>query len=103
MLSGWNFLPEEALVAAEALEASNFVSLDVDQKVAFYDWLLKLNLRNPRQVKRLYNSYNLLWSHYGEARQVVYQYQTIFSKINLLARIEPFVLPASSPQQVENK
>lgn len=30
------------------------------QKKAFYEWLIKFNLRNPRQIKRLYNSYNLL-------------------------------------------
>ncbi len=35
-----------------------------DQKLFFYRWLLKFNLRNPRQIKRLYNSYNLLWSIY---------------------------------------
>ena len=35
------------------------------QKLAFYQGLLKFNLRNPRQIKRLYNSYNLLWSIYA--------------------------------------
>ena len=35
-----------------------------DQKEKFYQWLINFNLRNPRQIKRLYNCYNLLWSIY---------------------------------------
>ncbi|BCG62717.1 MAG: hypothetical protein methR_P0367 [Methyloprofundus sp.] len=36
-----------------------------EQKIKFYEWLIKFNLRNPRQIKRLYNNYNLLWSIYA--------------------------------------
>jgi len=36
-----------------------------EQKMKFYQDLIKFNLRNPRQIKRLYNSYNLLWSIYA--------------------------------------
>jgi len=39
--------------------------LTSDQKVAFYTWLLHYDLRNPRQIKRLYNSYNLLQQVYS--------------------------------------
>ncbi|MEE8056687.1 MAG: P-loop NTPase fold protein, partial [Pseudomonadales bacterium] len=38
--------------------------LSPDQKRAFYYWLLAFNLRNPRQIKRLYNSYNILQDYY---------------------------------------
>jgi hypothetical protein len=36
------------------------VGLSKQQKAAFVFWLNKLNLNNPRQLKRLHNSYNLL-------------------------------------------
>ena len=49
----------------ENADIETIQQLSDDQKIAFYDWLIKLNLRNPRQIKRLYNSYNLLWSHYS--------------------------------------
>ena len=42
------------------------LGLSPEQKQAFYYWLIQLDLRNPRQIKRLYNSYNLLQHYHKE-------------------------------------
>jgi len=157
-------LPEKESTITSPVNIETIQQLSASQKAAFYDWLLKLNLRNPRQVKRLYNSYNLLWSNYSkdwpddehnhpymitllvleminefvvysetedtkallrqsffssqdiiqmpvipevsfedmsDARKIIFAYQQSHD-VELLRRIEPFVLPASSPQQSEN-
>jgi len=47
-------------------EVSGFGEL---QKIQFYHNLISFNLRNPRQIKRLYNSYNLLWGIYDSEWQ----------------------------------
>jgi hypothetical protein len=48
----------------EGAEPSFEQGFNEEQKLAFYQGVIKFNLRNPRQIKRLYNSYNLLWSIY---------------------------------------
>lgn len=50
----------------KVVEEPSESGLSEQQKRAFYDWLMALELRNPRQIKRLYNSYNLLRSAYGK-------------------------------------
>jgi hypothetical protein len=47
-----------------AVEESEIDGFGPNQKEVFYRWLINFNLRNPRQIKRLYNSFNLLWSIY---------------------------------------
>lgn len=49
---------------AEGAEPSFEQGFNEEQKLAFYHGVTRFNLRNPRQIKRLYNSYNLLWSIY---------------------------------------
>ncbi len=48
----------------EGAESSFEQGFNEEQKLAFYQGVIRFNLRNPRQIKRLYNSYNLLWSIY---------------------------------------
>jgi hypothetical protein len=156
-------MPEqETEKMSPASEIKDVPGFSTEQKRAFYNWLINFNLRNPRQIKRLYNSYNLLWSLYDdewkeneiawysymlallaleminehvpleekidtkalarneiftlngefkylteptvekekveEARKEIQGYQHMYA-VNLLSRIEPFVLPEVYPQE----
>ncbi len=59
-------LPEMDDVGTDVQHVEEIPGFGPEQKDAFYRWLLKFNLRNPRQIKRLYNSYNLLWSLFDD-------------------------------------
>lgn len=83
---------------ARALDKGKEMGMSAEQKLVFIHWCHYFDIANPRQVKRLYNTYNLLRHYYVEASMAPAQVQASWESYPVLAVL--FVLEYAFHHQI---
>lgn len=74
-------MPKIPEIQEDADKPEEQFALPPQLSAAFRYWTNQFHLHNPRQIKRLYNSYNLIWHYYGETEQRSTQHVYSYSRL----------------------